>query len=438
MRGVTLACVTTAPPPAGEAPAPLAYHEAVAARLQAEDAAAWAALARAAAPDAAALHADLLRHAYRLDPDAHPRVHAAAGRAAKALGVELPVSVYQAEGGGAANAAVFQLPGEVVVAFSGPLLDLVGDDELAAVVGHELAHHVLWSARDGRYLVADRLLDALASDASSPPSYPETARRYTLATELYADRGALVACGDLHTAVSALVKVATGLREVDAAAYLRQGESADPASGSRGHGHPETVLRAWALGRWHLRPTEGDAAAATLLTPALDLDALDVLDRAVLEGVTRGLLEDVLADSWWRTEAVVAQAREYFADLDPVPHTGAAAPAWGTPDAGEPRVVPDRATPSTRRYLGYVLLDLVTADPDLDAEEAVRRALTLAHRVGVGAELAEVARAELSLPAATWRRLEAAVAAAAPRPEPTPEPTPEPEAGAGGRSGGPA
>jgi hypothetical protein len=325
------------------------------------------------------------------------------------------------------------------VAFSGPLLDLLGDDELAAVVGHELAHHVLWTAREGRYLVADRLLDALASDAASPPSYPETARRYLLATELYADRGAFVACGDLHTAVSALVKVATGLREVDAAAYLRQGERADPASGSRGHGHPETVLRAWALGRWNLRPAEGDAAAATLLTPALDLDSLDILDRAVLEGVTRGLLQDVLADSWWRTEAVVAQAREYFADLDAVPGAGSA-PAWGTPTAGEPRVVPDRATPSTRRYLGYVLLDLVTADPDLDAEEATRRALTLAQRVGVGTELAEVARAELSLPAATWRRLEAAVTAAAPQPEPPPaaEPVIEPVIDPARETGGPA
>ena len=395
----------------GDAPAPLGYHAAVVAHLRGGEPAAWSAVAAAASPDTAAVHADLTRNAYRLDPEGHPRVRDAAGRAAKALGVERPVTAFQLEGGGPANAALVTLPSAVTVVFGGPLLDLVDDDELAAVFGHELAHHVLWSLAGAQYLVADRLLDTLAADASSPPAYAETARRYALATELYADRGALIACGDLHTAVSALVKVATGLREVDAAAYLRQAEGADPASGSRGTGHPETVLRAWALARWQQSAAAGDLAASTLLSPSLDLDSLDLLDRAALAGVTRALLEDVLADSWWRTEAVVAQARQYFPELDPFPagSGGGAPPAWGTPGPGSARVVPAAATANTRRYLGYVLLDLVAADPDLDDEEAVRRALTFAHRVGLGAELDAVARAELSLSPAAWRRVGAGV-----------------------------
>jgi hypothetical protein len=415
--------VTSEPAAVGEAPAPLGYHAAVVARLRADEPAAWSAVSAAASPDTAAVHADLTRNAYRLDPEGHPRVRDAAGRAAKALGVERPVTAFQLEGGGPANAALVTLPSAVTVVFGGPLLELVDDDELAAVFGHELAHHVLWSLAGGQYFVADRLLDTLAADASSPPAYAETARRYALATELYADRGALLACGDLHTAVSALVKVATGLREVDAAAYLRQAEGADPASGSRGHGHPETVLRAWALARWQESPGAGDHAASTLLTPSLDLDSLDLIDRAELAGVTRALLEDLLADSWWRTEAVVAQARQYFPELDPFPG-GAAPPAWGTPVAGSARVVPPAATANTRRYLGYALLDLVAADPDLDDEEAARRALTFAHRVGLGPELDAVARAELSLTPAAWRRVTSGVVT--PTPEPATTPTPEP------------
>jgi hypothetical protein len=425
--------VTSEPAAVGEAPAPLGYHAAVVARLRADEPAAWSAVSAAASPDTAAVHADLTRNAYRLDPEGHPRVRDAAGRAAKALGVERPVTAFQLEGGGPANAALVTLPSAVTVVFGGPLLELVDDDELAAVFGHELAHHVLWSLAGAQYLIADRLLDTLAADATSPPAYAETARRYALATELYADRGALIACGDLHTAVSALVKVATGLREVDAAAYLRQAEGADPASGSRGHGHPETVLRAWALARWHQSAAAGDHAASTLLTPSLDLDSLDLIDRAALGGVTRALLADLLADSWWRTEAVVAQARQYFPDLDPFP-TGAggpAPPAWGTPVAGSARVVPATATPNTRRYLGYVLLDLVASDPDLDDEEAVRRALTFAHRVGLGAELDAVARAELSLSPAAWRRVTAGVVkpSAEPPVAPSAEPPGEPPAG---------
>jgi hypothetical protein len=356
-------------------------------------------------------------------------VHAAAGRAAKALGVDRPVVAYQEEGGGAANAALLTVPAGLAVLFSGPVLDLLDDDELTAVFGHELAHHVLSEIAGGRFDVASRLLTALAADAGSPPAYAETARRWALATELYADRGALVASGDLHVAVSALVKLATGLREVDAAAYLRQGEQAAPGLGSDAGSHPETPLRAWALGRWHESAAAGELAAATLLTPSVDLDALDLADRAVLAGVTRALLEDVLADSWWRTEAVVAHARQYFPDLDPMPGPPGAAPAWGTPDPGAARVVPDAASAATRRYLGYVLLDLVTADPDLDDEDAVSRALAVAHRVGLGAAFEEVARAELSLSAAVWRRLLAGVprpAGETPAPAADPAPAPDP------------
>jgi hypothetical protein len=409
--------VTTAPPSVGDAPAPPAYLEAIAARLLADEPGAWTAMAGAVAPDDDGLRTGLLRSSYRLDPDGHPRVHAAAGRAAKALGVRRPVAAHQVEGGGEANAALVTLGGELVVLFSGPLLELLTDDELTAVFGHELAHHVLDVTGDGGLGVAARLLTALAADPESPPAFAETRRRWALATELYADRGALVACGDLHVAVSALVKIVTGLREVDPAAYLRQGEQAAPATGSQVATHPETPLRAWALGQWHAGAAAGEAAAAALLAPSLDLDALDLADRAALEDVTRALLEDVLADSWWRTDAVVAHARLFFPDLDPTPVQPAAAPAWGTPTAGEARVVPDAATAATRRYLAYVLLDLVTADPDLDGEDAVGRALAVAHRVGLGAAFEEVARAELSLPAAVWRRVVAAV----PRPVGEPE-----------------
>jgi hypothetical protein len=186
------------------------------------------------------------------------------------------------------------------------------------------------------------------------------------------------------------------------------------------------VLRAWALGRWHDRPPAGDLAAATLLSPSLDLDALDLLDRATLEDVTRALLEDVLADPWWRTEAVVTHARQYFPDLDPFP--GGAPPAWGTPAAGAARVVPGAATPATLRYLAYVLLDAVTADPDLDDEAATGRALAIAHRIGLGAAFEEVARAELTHSAGTWRKLAGSVVPPAAEPPATEPPATEPPA----------
>jgi hypothetical protein len=115
----------------------------------------------------------------------------------------------------------------------------------------------------------------------------------------------------------------------------------------------------------------------------------------------------VLADPWWRGEAVLAHARQFFPDVGVAAGAGAApsasGPVWGTAEG--PRPVPERATESTRRYLAYVLLDVVTVDPDLDEEEAVRRALAHARAAGLAAAFEAVARAELGLSAAAWRRL---------------------------------
>ena len=343
--------------------------------------------------DAAALHAELIRSAYRLEPQSHPELAAALARAGEPFGVAVPVSVYQLEGAADANASLLHLPDEAVLALSGNLLNLLDPDELTAVLGHELAHRELW-AGDSLLEPADRALRALAADAGSPAVYLETARRWALATELYADRGALLACGDLAVAVRALVKTATGLAEVDAAAYLRQAEAADPLRGSGGRSHPETVLRAWALARWHAGG-EDDEAVDALLRPGLDLDALDLLDQQQLAALTLDLVTALLVDPELRTDAVLALARQYFPDF--------------TGDPVNDALVPADATAETRRYLGYVLLDLVTADPDLE-DRGLAAALRLARRLGIGDELAEAARREKVVPARTLTALLAEVA----------------------------
>src|SRR4030095_9892170 len=98
----------------------------------------------------------------RMEPEAHPRVHTAARRAGEALGITGPITIYQLEGADQANAALADRPHEALIALSGNLLSLLGDDELVACFGHELAHHRLWSADGSRSLVADRFLGALA------------------------------------------------------------------------------------------------------------------------------------------------------------------------------------------------------------------------------------------------------------------------------------
>ena len=453
--------------------APLPYHTAIASRLETLERQSWAVFARAVhdpgrpsastgggtvsdggtgpSPAAAGapddLEAMLLRHAYRMEPEAHPRVHAAARRAASALGLALPIAIYQLEGtAGGANAALAYRPHEAVLALSGNLLALLTDDELVACFGHELAHHVLWSADDRRLQTAARFLDALALDASSPPVFLETARRFDLATELFADRGALAACESLDVAVASLVKVTTGLAEVDPRAYLRQAETAHPERGAAGTTHPETVLRAWALARHEAG--EGAVATETLLAPALDIERLDVLDRERLEALTRTLIGDALAVEWLRTDALTAHARQFLVDTSPSARSGAprrdrgastgpssAAAGTARTNPAEPPVVtrvPASTPTETRRFLAYVLLDLATVDAELEDEPLVE-VLAVARVAGIGPTFEEVARKELTLGQRAWDgvvRRAATRRTAAPRaenaePEPTGAPTPD-------------
>lgn len=429
----------------------LTYHRDVGDWLEQKEPRGWQAMRSSLRPsdqeaDAKAA-TELLRSAYRLEAAGHPVVHSALARAVENLGIGRPVSIYQVEGSGAANAGLLTLPEELAILLSGNLIPLLSEDGLCAVFGHELAHHLLWSYDDERYQVADRLLQLLSVDAATPPPYLEAFRRYRLATELFADRGAVVACGSLLTSVGALVTTVTGLADVDPAGYLAQAEAADPLAGRRAGGHPETVLRAWALGRWHAeldggqggeaqgsgelledRLPAGEVAAKALLRPRLDLDALDLFDQAELERLTLSLIEDLLLDREWHSEPVITHARQFFPKLtiDPAVVSAllpsaqteaetamAASRPWGTPVFRVRPLTPASTSPQTRRYLGYVLLDLVTVDPDLDLELALGRASRFAERLGLGPDFDRVAKAELQLSTAAWTRVGTAIREAA-------------------------
>jgi hypothetical protein len=404
---------------------PLPYHEAIAARLEGLEPRAWALFAdvtrtapttptpptsavEGESADPVAVEDDLeqqlLRHAYRMEAAAHPRVHEAARTASTALGIEVPVVIYQLEGRDTANAALAFRPHEAVLALSGNLLALLTDAELVACFGHELAHYRLWTASGGRILAADRLLDALSLDAATPAAYLETARRFDLATELYADRGSLIASGDLDVAIGSLVKVVTGLSDVDPRAFLRQAESAHPERGTQRATHPETVLRAWALARW--QAGEGDAAAAALLAPSLDIERLDVLDREGLESITRRLVLDVLAVDWMRTDAVVGHARQFLVEVAPSASGNRRERGWSANQTAavappvEVRLAEDLPK-ETAQFLSYVLLDLATVDPDLEDEPIVEVA-AVAREAGLAPTFGELARRELGLSARAW------------------------------------
>ena len=84
----------------------------------------------------------------------------------------------------------------------------------------------------------------------------QTARRYQLYTEIFADRGALCVTGLLDPVIAGLVKIQTGLAQVSAPAYLKQAEEifAGGNVATVEHSHPEAFIRARALSLWHDEP----------------------------------------------------------------------------------------------------------------------------------------------------------------------------------------
>ncbi|WP_198085539.1 SprT-like domain-containing protein [Variovorax sp. E3] len=348
---------------------PLPYQQALAAHLQAHEPEVWrwAASAEAREEHAAAVRAALLRNSYRLDATAHPELHAHASLAAQRMGVTARITLYQA-GDGAMNAAIHFIPGEAHIVLSGPLLERLQGPELQAVLGHELAHYLLWERDGGKYHVVDRVLNATAADPRADASHLQAAQRYALYTEAFADRGGCVACGALEPAVSALVKVQTGLSQVNAASYLRQADEicAEPGTQTRGTSHPEVFVRARALRLWTGREPDADDWLASALEGPLDLGTLDILGQQRVGAITRGTIAQLLQRPFLQSEPLLAHARRFFPDFKP-------------PTAAMPPAEPVPA--GLHDYLASVLVDFVAADPELD-DVTLAAALGLADALG--------------------------------------------------------
>jgi hypothetical protein len=360
---------------------PLAYHRAVLSHVRRVDERAWAALRVEDVADPELTDA-LLRNTYRLEAGSHPALHEAGRQAAEALGLAVGVEFYQAQGAGQPNASLLHQGDRAVILFEGPLLERLDPEELKAVCGHELAHRALWTLEEGAYLAVDRLLDAAAGDARTPPQYLETHRRWVMASELFADRGALAACGDLGTTVRALLKVQTGLGSVDPDAYLRQAGELDLSTGSRGTSHPEGVARAWALQKW----LAGEDVEL-LLTGPLDVDAPDLLDAVLLRELSMDFAAHIAQAEALRTDTVATYAAGFADPPGPLGVPGGAVPRFDEPLAirpvdGAPMPRPRALTAATRQYLCYLLLDLATADSEA-GDAGLIASLQLARRAGL-------------------------------------------------------
>lgn len=384
---------------------PLPYQDALADYLRAEEPETWAWFdsAQAKAEFAEGLRVDLLRQTYRLTPEAHPELFAALNDALAKLSVHAPVTLYQAQTSNQLNATLYHLPGEVHIVFEGAVLQLLNPAELRAVLGHELAHFQLWNDT-GRMLLSERILHAMAIDPRAQPSQIESHRLMRLYTEIYADRGALRVVGDPAVAISTLVKIATGLAQVDAASYVQQAEEIFARAKVRTEGvsHPEAFIRARALMLWAENAPNAEREIARMIEGDRSLDRIDLLGQQRMTALTRRWLQLFLRPAWLRTEAVGGQARLFFPDFD------------FALDGHRDEVLIEElrdASTSVRDYFCYLLLDFSAVDPELEMEP-LKAAFTLASALGWDERLETLAVKELKLKKREAQKLRAEARAA--------------------------
>jgi len=326
-----------------------------------------------------------------------------------ALDLDVPITLYQSQdGGGVGQATLYYTPGHGHVVFGGKILDLLDAKERKALLGHELAHFKLWALQNGDFLVADRILLHMASDARSEPSHFHSARLHRLYTEIYADRGALIVSESAEIGVSTLIKSVTGTKEVNPSGYLDQAEEIFTKAGknlkSGEFSHPENFIRARAMKLWWdareekntsepIDSTNEQSSTETEIERMIEggwsLDDLDLTRQSSLTSLTREFLRHFLEPKWVQTGRTLAHAKLFFADFKP----GEASDFESMDEVvGKFK----NADEKTRHYLTHLLLDFAVADRDLD-ENGLALAFVVADKLGVADELESAARKELKM-----------------------------------------
>jgi hypothetical protein len=305
---------------------------------------------------------ELLKNTYKFDPGTDSAIYDKVNTAKEKLGLQnLIVHVYQAQFAEETNATIVYLNGEAHIVFSGRITQLLDEDELLAVIAHELTHIKLYTMLDGDLEVADRIITAIANQYSSEASYYETARLFRLYTEIFCDRGAYSVLGNINPVITSLVKTATGLDKISADSYLKQAEeifASEKALKAATISHPENFIRARSIQLWHGQKEEAEKEIIQMIEGSPELDQLDIFKQKELSRQSKQFLQLYLKPKWFQTVLVISHAKQFFPDFY----------------VGENAVLSEEfsksisdAGPSIKDYLSYLLLDFVMVDASLES-----------------------------------------------------------------------
>jgi hypothetical protein len=249
---------------------------------------------------------------------------------------------------------------------------------------------------NGDYQVTNSIITAMANDARSEAVFLETARYYRLYTEIFCDRGALIATGSEEITQTSLIKVHTGLEQVSAANYLQQAQEILQKSEeirSEGETHPENYIRVLAVHLYHTAPAKADEEIAKLIEDRYDMDRLDIFRQQKMTGHTKYLLKEFVAVPWMQTDAVMAMCSQYFTDFAKEIQAD-----WEWQQ--------DKFNQNVREYFSYVLLDVAMVDPQME-NVPLGRALHISEQLGFKDEFNNALKKEYKLSDKRLRELQA-------------------------------
>jgi len=303
---------------------------------------------------------DLLKNSYKFDEATDDTgLYQKVKLAKEKLSLNIPVVLYQAQHVEEINASIVYLNGEAHIVFSGKLIQLLTDEEMLAIIGHELSHVQLYTQLNGEVEVADRIVTAIANHIGSTSAHYETARLFKLYTEIFCDRGAYIVTGSYAPIISSLVKISTGLQSINADSYIKQAEeifTTDAATKTTGISHPENFIRARAIWLWHTKGYEADGAIKQMIEGNTSIEELDLFKQQQVSLITEQLIKLLLQPKWMQTPQTIALGKQYFSNIQ----------LNELPDKTNLLSQIENLHSNLQDYLAYILYDFTTTDKTLE------------------------------------------------------------------------
>lgn len=333
--------------------------------------------------------ANLLKNTYRLDRESNEKWYLLVAEVCQKLAIDAEVTLYQEHNSVQLNAGIVSIGKEAHIVLSGNLLNLLSDQEMKALLAHELSHYLFHKINDEDFEVTQRIILALANDHRSEDAIIETARIYQLYLELFCDAGSLQVCGDYKTVIQTLVKLNTGLSNVNAESYLLQAKEIiqNDADATQNTSHPESYIRSIALQLRHDNDEKYLDHVGKMIQGNLDLNRLDIFEQVVMQNMSMTLLQMLVKPQWMNSSAVLNLASQYFKDFYKKNEDI---------DADTYRETVTKTKDSVKNYLCYVLLDFAKVDTDLE-NAPLAHTLEISELLELNSEYEKLIRKELKL-----------------------------------------